>query len=125
MRNKSYLVAGLICLVIGVAALVLLLAGCENDVQPLSPTVIVGYSGSMRPTFVGGEVRTVIHKPFDDLQKGDIALSFFGGGWHPHRLTTKHLGRWKSKGDANCCEDVYQMGPENYGGVILAVEKLG
>lgn len=101
-------------------ALSLIITGCSTaPVVPLSEYILVADTGSMRPALNGGEVFPVIRLPYADLRSRDIALTWFSGAWHPHRLTTKFLGRWKTKGDANPREDDHQMTPETYGGIII------
>lgn len=104
-----------------VAFIFWMLTACSpsDSPTPLTPQVTIGYTGSMKPTFVGGEVRTVLHIPYSDLKKGDIVETYFSRGWHPHRLVSLHFNRWTTKGDANPVNDSHEMTEETYGGVIL------
>lgn len=82
--------------------------------------VLIGWTGSMRPTFVGGELRTVIHKPYSEIHKGDIVLrKDCFGRVIPHRAVEKWLGRWTTKGDNNRYSDAAKLDETNYLGVIF------
>lgn len=94
--------------------------GCALVGTPEPPTwIIVGNTGSMRPTFVGGELREVQRKQFADLAAGDIVLTYFSGEYHIHRLLSRRNGRWTTKGDASAVPDPHTMTADGYGGCVV------
>ncbi len=96
-----------------------LIVGCgEAPVPPAPSVVVIAHTGSMRPTFTGGEIRPVFPIPYESLVPGQIVLHYFGGRWTAHRLVSRSLGRWKTKGDATDIVDPHQMTARTYGGVI-------
>lgn len=100
-------------------AAVLILSGCgESPVPPPPNVVVIGYTGSMRPTFTGGEIRPVIPTPYESLEAGEVVLHYFDNGWKAHRLVSLSLGRWKTRGDATNVPDPHLMTERTYGGTI-------
>lgn len=111
---------GLVASLVITAVLSLDLACVSNwkAIPPPSPIVRIGYTGSMVPTFKGGELRFVTKTPFNKLRPGRIVLTYFGFAWHPHRLKWKQGDRWITQGDANAWPDIHPMTEDNYGGTI-------
>lgn len=102
-----------------VALLALLLCGCAHNPQDVR-WVIIGNTGSMRPTFVGGELRVPVKIAFKDLRAGMIGLRDHGDWVVPHRLVRlERPGRWVTKGDANPSEDISRLTPDTFCGIIL------
>jgi len=84
----------------------------------------VGFTGSMVPTFLGGERYLIESAPFQDVREGDVIVIW----WEVKALNVVHRvisikrdgqGRataFVTKGDANQVRDPYLCTPDNYVG---------
>lgn len=89
-------------------------------VTPFLVWVSMTFTGSMYPTFKGGEVRAVIHKPYSEIAPGEIVLRKTAFNIVCHRAKVKRLGRWITQGDANKFPDPGYMNEETYLGEVNA-----
>jgi len=83
-----------------------------------------GFTGSMVPTFQGGERYLIAATPFQDVKEGDVIVIW----WEAQAKNVVHRvisikrdgdGRataFVTKGDANAIRDPYLCTPENYVG---------
>lgn len=104
----------------------LILAGC-GKVEPTPPPpdlIKVAFTGSMEPTFHGGEIRPVEHMPIEMVCVGQIIIVWRGAKdyWVLHRVISirKVAGEISlvTKGDANLERDQFICTKDIYGGVV-------
>lgn len=109
---------------VGIVAYVTLREEPGNQ-RAVAPTwARAGFTGSMIPTFQGGERYLIEAAPFDDIREGDVIVIWWKGkGLNVvHRVISIKRdanGRnqaFITKGDANLVRDPYLCTPENYVG---------
>lgn len=112
---------------IAVVFLVISIFGCgkrdERHVAPLVTTI--AHTGSMKPTFMGGETVFVKKSSIEDVKVGDIIDAYWAGiGKNVgHRVIAIRMVNGQiglvTKGDANLVRDEVITTKENFNGIII------
>jgi hypothetical protein len=100
--------------------------GHAGTVSPFAFVSLIGPTGSMIPTLLGGDYVVLAPVPFDSLVLGDIVTYkagwFKGDGLVIHRLVAKDKAGFIASGDANKrSEPEWRITPASYHAKCVAV----